>query len=58
MWHSDLHRIDRGLLTGYLHSTGGYAQALLGAFGIMFVVVAIFRQLIPLIFLCEILKSA
>src|SRR5262249_30709288 len=38
------------LLTGYLHSQlGSYTQALLAAFGIMFVVV-IFRQLISRIF--------
>jgi len=39
------------LLTGYLHSQlGSYPKALLMAFGIMFLVVVIFRQLIPRIF--------
>jgi putative hemolysin len=39
------------LLTGYLHSQlGSYTKALLAAFGIMFLVVVIFRQLIPRIF--------
>src|SRR5262245_30408952 len=39
------------LLTGYLHSRlGSYVKALLTAFAIMFLVVVIFRQLIPRIF--------
>jgi magnesium and cobalt exporter, CNNM family len=39
------------LLTGYLHSQlGSYTEALLMAFAIMFLVVVIFRQLIPRIF--------